>query len=115
MPSVRSTRIVAEALRVTPVPIAPPAEWASASRLRALWDEGWNPSRHAGTPPLILRASQVDPWRRVQAALDGWSAALLAEPPGAGKTWIALATALQQQMEPAVIGPSVLREQWERA
>lgn len=114
MRSMRSTRIVAEALRVTPVPIAPPAEWASAARLRALWHEAWNPSRHEGTPPPILRASQVDAWRRVQATLRGWPLALLAEPPGAGKTWVALATAAFQGTDPMVVGPSVLHEQWER-
>lgn len=113
MRSVRSTRIVAEALRVTPVPMAPPAEWAGTARLRALWDEAWNPLRHEGTPPAFLRAGQVDAWRRVQAALRGWHLALLAEPPGAGKTWVALATAAFQRTEPVVVGPSVLHAQWE--
>lgn len=113
----RSTRLVAESLRIVPVPHAgpqPPSRPATLEELRRAWCAAWQPARADATAPPFLRAGQVDPWRRILAALAGWHGALLAEPPGTGKTWIALATAVHQSEAPVVIGPAVLRDQWER-
>ncbi len=45
-------------------------------------------------------------------ALDGWGCALLADPVGSGKTWIALAVAAARHQRIAVIAPALLRQQW---
>ncbi len=49
------------------------------------------------------------------AALDGWRGALLAEPVGTGKTWIALAVAAREAPRAVALVPAILREQWEAA
>ncbi len=49
------------------------------------------------------------------AALDGWDGALLAEPVGCGKTWIALAVIAARTGGATVIGPAALSAQWRLA
>lgn len=73
------------------------------------------PQRSDQYPPAFLRASQVDSWRRVVAALDGWRGALLAEPVGIGKTWIALAVAAREPRPAVALVPAILHAQWEAA
>jgi superfamily II DNA or RNA helicase len=67
-------------------------------------------------PPAWLRPPQRVLVRRCVAALARHGGALLAEPVGAGKTWMALAVAnLLQPDEPTpVLVPAPLRRQWLR-
>lgn len=64
--------------------------------------------------PDWLRPDQVAPFRRVIAALDRHGAALLADPVGSGKTYIALAVARQLNgaRPPVAIVPAALIPQW---
>jgi hypothetical protein len=67
-------------------------------------------------PPDWLRPEQRSLMRRCVAAVMRHGGALLAEPVGAGKTWIALAVAqVLQPGEPTpVLVPAPLRRQWVR-
>lgn len=109
-------RIVAEALRG--LPQAPPLGRLSVVDVTP--DEVFqaiavaqSPRRSHQYPPRFLRETQVDSWRRVMAALDAWRGALLAEPVGTGKTWIALAVAAYEPRPAVVLVPAILRAQWE--
>lgn len=66
------------------------------------------------TPPPWLRPEQVRSFGRARAALDRSGGALLAEPVGSGKSWIALALAAAETSggAPTVIVPAALLDQW---
>ena len=65
--------------------------------------------------PDWLLPEQRTAFRRALAAIDTFGGALLAEPTGAGKTWIALAAAAARSELPAVcIVPAAVAEQWQR-
>lgn len=111
----RSARLVAESLRVVPVPVAhelPSPQLVAAVPPVDSWCAAWQPDRCAEAPPTWLRPAQHDPWRRAVAAIEGWSAAVLAEPVGSGKSWIALAVAHHLGTRTLVIGPAALATQW---
>jgi superfamily II DNA or RNA helicase/ribosomal protein L34 len=63
---------------------------------------------------FTLRPSQRQAVRAVEQALHDFGGALVADPPGTGKTIIALAVARAAQRV-IVVAPSTLREQWQRA
>lgn len=63
--------------------------------------------------PAWLQPEQIAPFRRVLAGLTRHGGALLADPVGSGKTWIALAVAGELGETVAVV-PASLREQWRR-
>lgn len=67
------------------------------------------------TPPCWLRPEQHPSWQRTIAALEGWGTAIVAEPVGSGKTWIALAVAQALGERPAIVVPAVLQAQWRDA
>lgn len=75
----------------------------------------WEPAVSLLPPPPWLRMHQQLPWRRAVAALDGYGGAIIAEPVGAGKTWIALAVAATLGCRAVVVAPAVLLPQWQRA
>lgn len=110
-------RIVADALDIAPYPppvrgvdvIGDPALWRTAARM------AWQPAEYEGTPPPWLRPHQVAPWRRSVAALRLHGGAIVAEPVGAGKTWIALAAMSVFQGRATVVAPAVLLPQWRAA
>ncbi|HRP07868.1 MAG TPA: DEAD/DEAH box helicase [Gemmatimonadales bacterium] len=111
----RSSRLVAESLRVLPVPGAariPPVEWCDLDSLRSLAAHAWSPERVHAPPPSCLFPSQHDSWRRAVAAVRCHGGAILAEPVGSGKSWIALAVAAEFSRRIAVIGPAAMRQQW---
>jgi helicase-like protein len=69
---------------------------------------------HAGCPPGWLLPGQVRSFRRAMAALERYRGALLAEPVGSGKTYVALAVAglLQGRRPTACLVPAALAAQW---
>jgi hypothetical protein len=74
------------------------------------------PPRASDPPPPWLLPDQVASFQHVLAALRTHGGALLADPPGSGKTWVALAVAQAWagQGGLVVIVPAALREQWQR-
>lgn len=68
------------------------------------------------TPPEFLLEAQHRAFRRVLAAIRRYRGALLAEPVGSGKTWVALAVAqvLQPEQATPVIAPTAVKSHWER-
>lgn len=101
-------RIVAHALRESASP--PPAVGAIGERAAIV------PSAAVACddPPAFLLEHQHDSWRRIVAALRGWNGAILAEPVGTGKTWIALAICNTCSGAAHVIVPAILRAHWLR-
>jgi hypothetical protein len=110
-------RIVADALDVAPWP--PPFREDDRTGDTALWhraaDRAWHPPEEDGAPPAWLHPRQVLPWRRSVAALRHHGGAILAEPVGAGKTWIALAAIAALGGRGTVVAPAVLLPQWQAA
>ncbi len=74
---------------------------------------------------FTLRPAQARAVERIRAAFAEFGGALLADPPGTGKTIIALAVAAAERADPPrpdeaqeaalVLAPAALRAQWERA
>ena len=111
-------RIVAEALRGVTIPpptIADQPHRAPIGDVIAAIRATASPARSAALPPAFLLPHQHDAWRRVIAALAAWRGALLAEPVGRGKTWIALGVAAHERRPVVVLVPAILRAQWEDA
>jgi hypothetical protein len=65
-------------------------------------------------PPAWLRPEQVSPFQRAAAAIARYGGAMLADPVGSGKTWIALAVAqaLAPQGPVVALVPAALQPQW---
>ncbi|HEY4319983.1 MAG TPA: DEAD/DEAH box helicase [Gemmatimonadales bacterium] len=111
-------RIVAESLRAVDrwLPTAPgAAAQASLDDWDALLRAAERPGESVATPPSFLLPHQHASWRRVRHAMTAWGGALLAEPVGRGKTWIALAAAVDEGAPAAVVVPAILAGQWRRA
>lgn len=111
----RSSRLVAESLRVIPVHVADhlaSARAMSGVAMQCAWYAAGQPSRCSDPPPTWLRPPQRLAWRRAVAAIEGWHGAVLAEPVGSGKSWVALAVAQRFARVPLVIGPAALALQW---
>jgi superfamily II DNA or RNA helicase len=109
--------IVAEALAPVPDPVTtalragawtPPAQVARAMARRLAPDEDADP------PPAWLRSEQIRSFRRTLHALRRYGGALLADPVGSGKTYVALAVAaaLNRGRPTACLVPATLVEQW---
>ena len=108
-------RIVAESL----ADVAEPVETLGRRPVRAAVADvlaataaALAPGRSRAVPPPFLQPQQVDAWQRVAHALSQWGGALLAEPTGTGKTWIALGIAALERRCPLVIAPALLLPQW---
>lgn len=113
----RSSRLVAESLRVMPQPVGgrlPPADFASGELLRWQWGHAWQPHTSDALPPSCLYPAQRPAWRRAIAAIDRFGGVIVAEPVGSGKTWLAMAMAIHYGESPLVIGPAALELQWRR-
>jgi superfamily II DNA or RNA helicase len=75
---------------------------------------GTTPDADARLGDVVLRPHQMDAVRRLRAALHAHGGALLADAPGLGKTYVALALA-RDDGGAAVIAPAALRAQWMRS
>ncbi|HEY3288137.1 MAG TPA: helicase-related protein [Gemmatimonadaceae bacterium] len=75
-------------------------------------DAGPIPAEQLGS--VRLRPHQVDAVRRLLRALDTHGGALLADAPGLGKTYVALAVA-RACGSAIVVAPAALRHQWQRS
>ncbi len=86
----------------------PPAQVARGMARRLAPDEDTD------APPGWLRAEQIRSFRRVIHALRRFNGAVLADPVGSGKTYVALgvAAALNQGHATACLVPAALAEQW---
>lgn len=75
------------------------------------------PPESAGIAPEWLWPTQRVTFRRVLAALERYGGAMLADPVGTGKTYVALAAArATNRSRPTVcLVPAALRDQWQRA
>ncbi|MEO8089040.1 MAG: DEAD/DEAH box helicase [Gemmatimonadales bacterium] len=112
--------IVAESLVEVPDPMrtalrpGPPSHGAAvaASLARSLL-----PSEADSPPPRWLLPSQQRSFRRVLAALERHRGAILADPVGSGKTYIALAVAasFNRGNPTACLVPATLQPQWDAA
>ena len=113
----RPAVIVAESLRRLPDPpfIPAPVIGASGSAVVAAIAQSLAPPASRESAPAWLRESQRTSFSRALAAIRRDRVALVADPVGSGKTWIALALAKAGQESAIVIAPSVLRDQWVRA
>src|SRR6476646_9120304 len=108
-------RIVAESLAAVADPLrtglacGPLASGLEVAR--ALARAAMPPESPRGAPPWLL-PGQVRSFRRVLAALDRYGGALLADPVGSGKTYVALAVAAAQRRTAVCLVPAMLAQQW---
>jgi hypothetical protein len=91
---------------LAPGPPATPAEVARALARSLLPAESALP-----VPPWLL-PGQARSFRRVLAALHRYGGALLADPVGSGKTYVALAVAAAQRRTAVCLVPAMLAQQW---
>jgi hypothetical protein len=114
-PSVRPALIVAESLRQVACPgnfqLAAPV---TARAIGTAIARGLAPERDPAVPPPWLRDGQQESFGRAVAAIRRHGGALLAEPVGTGKTWIALAVAQCLAGRAACLAPASLMNQWRR-
>jgi helicase-like protein/SNF2 domain-containing protein len=98
-----------------PLPTAlRPGGWSPPDRVARAIAAALGFEMAADPPPAWLRPAQVPSFRRVVAALRRHGGALLADPVGSGKTFVALAAAaaLNPGRPVACLVPATLVEQW---
>jgi len=108
-------RIVAESLAAVADPLrtalaagpAAPAPEVSRALARSLL-----PVEAAVAPPAWLLPGQLRSFRRAVAALDRFGGALIADPVGSGKTYVALAVAAVRRRPAVCLVPAMLARQW---
>lgn len=110
---------MAEALVDLPDPLAGllfPGPDASPGLVARALARSLAPAESERVAPPWLRPDQVAPFRRTVAAIERHGAALVADPVGSGKTYIALAaaTALAGLTPAVAIVPASLKLQWQR-
>lgn len=109
--------IVAEALAPVPDPVVTalrPGEWRDPAEVARAMARRLAPDEDQDVAPAWLRAEQVRSFRRALHAVRRHGGALLADPVGSGKTYVALATALalEPHRSPACLVPATLLAQW---
>ena len=98
-----------------PLPTAlRPGGWTSPSRVACSIAGSLDFEMASDAPPAWLRPAQIPSFRRVLAALRRHGGALLADPVGSGKTFVAIAAAaiLNPRQPTACLVPATLMEQW---
>jgi superfamily II DNA or RNA helicase len=108
---------VAEALAPVPdavVTALRPAAWMPAAQVARAMARRLAPDEDADSPPRWLSPEQVGSFRQALHALRRYGGALLADPVGSGKTYVALAVAavLDRGRPTACLVPATLVEQW---
>jgi superfamily II DNA or RNA helicase len=108
---------VAESLATVEEPLLTalrPGAWSSPERVARGIAGALEFETAADPPPQWLRPAQVPSFRRVLAALRCHGGALLADPVGSGKTFVALAAAatLRPQRPICCLVPATLMQQW---
>jgi hypothetical protein len=111
--------IVAESLVDLPDPLAgllAPGPLSRAEEVLRSLARSVAPAEASAEPPPWLLPDQIAPFRRVVAAIERHRGALLADPVGSGKTYIALAVAavLAERWPAIALVPATLKEQWRR-
>jgi superfamily II DNA or RNA helicase len=108
-------RIVAESLTAVADPLrtalahGPSASGAEVARALA---RSLLPAEAAVPPPAWLLPGQLRSFRRAVAALDRFGGALIADPVGSGKTYVALAVAAVRRRPAVCLVPAMLARQW---
>lgn len=110
--------IVAESLVAVPDPLLTalrPGPLSAAAAVAASLARSLLPAEDASPPPPWLLPSQQRSFRRVLAALKRHHGAVLADPVGSGKTYVALAVAaaFNRGNPTACLVPAALLPQWE--
>jgi superfamily II DNA or RNA helicase len=110
-------RIVAEALAPVPDPVVTalrPGSWEPAAQVARAMARRLAPDEDSDPAPGWLRPEQIRSFRRALHALRRYGGALLADPVGSGKTWVALALAatLSRGRPTACLVPATLVQQW---
>jgi superfamily II DNA or RNA helicase len=109
--------IVAEALAPVPDPIVTtlrPGAWVPAVQVARAMARQLAPDEARDPAPPWLRPEQIRSFHRALYAIRHYGGALLADPVGSGKTYVALAVAatLQPARPTACLVPATLGEQW---
>ncbi|HEU5039515.1 MAG TPA: DEAD/DEAH box helicase [Gemmatimonadales bacterium] len=109
---------MAEALAPVPDPVLTslrPGPWVSAADAARAVARELLPDEAPAIPPPWLLPGQVGSLRRVVAALRRYSGALLADPVGSGKTYVALAAAreISSRRGTVCLAPAALLPQWQ--
>jgi superfamily II DNA or RNA helicase len=108
--------IVAEALVGVPdalLTALTPGPAASGAAVASALARSLAPPEHPATPPPWLLPEQIPSFRRILAALQRHQGALLADPVGSGKTYVALAVAAaMNRRSTACLVPATLLPQW---
>jgi len=73
-----------------------------------------SPPRASAPPPQWLRPDQRESFARALAAIGRHDGAMVADPVGSGKSWIALAVAQALGARTTVVAPAALGAQWMR-
>jgi superfamily II DNA or RNA helicase len=110
-------KIVAEALALVPDPIVTalrPGDWRSAAEVARAMARRLAPDEDQDAAPVWLRPEQVRSFGRALHALRRHGGAVLADPVGSGKTYVALAVAsvLEPHRPAACLVPATLLAQW---
>jgi superfamily II DNA or RNA helicase len=109
--------IVAEALVGVPdalLTVLRPRDPASGASVAGTLARSLSPPEHPTEPPGWLLPEQVPSFRRVLAAIHRHRGAVLADPVGSGKTFVALAVAAAMNHGPTVcLVPASLLVQWQ--
>ncbi len=110
--------IVAESLASVPDPLLTalrPGPWATAAQVARALARGILPAETPVESPPWLLPHQRPSLRRVLAAIGRYRAAILADPVGSGKTYVALAAAiaLNQTGTTICVVPASLVGQWQ--
>lgn len=96
------------------VTIASPVDAAVARAVIAEAMLGSASGTSAFVGRIVLQSHQVSAVVRLRRAIDEFGGALLCDPVGTGKTFVALALP-QRGARPLVVAPAVLKEMWTRA
>ena len=96
------------------VTIASPADAAVARAViaEAMLSSASGTLAHVGR--IVLQSHQVSAVARLRKAIDEFGGALLCDPVGTGKTFVALALP-RRDARVLVVAPAVLKEMWTRA